>query len=147
MGWSSIALIAYIIIVGITAIILVFSMFNIKKSQTGLPDLVREEAYLARIMLAPDCLAHEDPTTGRPEGGVIDWRLLETNDAFRACYPAEEADWQLQVTVERASGSYLTVRSEYYRPAGIASSIIKRPVIVRDGNAVEPGILTLFVQP
>ncbi|MEK6967164.1 MAG: hypothetical protein AABX51_00880 [Nanoarchaeota archaeon] len=147
-AWGTIAMVVYLIYVSIVAVLLIYGMMSFKNNTVGIPDSVTTRVIFSRFLMAEDCLAYKDSSIARTDGYVMDWQHFENNDFLRKCYSQIKGDLSFRLTIEKHSNKDegRTITTSLYRDAQLPLVKIIRPIIIRDGNQIVDGRLTVEVQ-
>jgi len=147
MAWGTIAMVVYLFFLGVVAIILIMGMLSYKNSTTGIPDSVKSRIYMSRFLIAENCLAYKEPSIERSDGFVMDWQRFQSDESIRKCYSQLESDWGFRLTLEKPDGEKMKVKTAHYEENRLPAAKLYRPVLIKDGDAVLSGELTIDIQP
>lgn len=123
----------------VCVLFLMLIMIQYKAAVTYFPPIVEDELLVYRFAYAPNCFAYEDGT-GRTYAGVIDLAKFNTaqmNTCYSVAKESEVRAFWLML------GSY-SIKTNNWQ--GNATSVIIKPVLVKDGNKIKEDELKFFMQ-
>lgn len=147
ISWFMLATFFYLIFLSIVMYSTRGLFYTIKGNTVGIPESVEIRSDLSRFIIAENCLAYRDSETGRTYAAIMDLSKFQSNNPIRDCYNELAGDWAFRLSLQKTGEDKKSeITTAFYD--GKKQNLLKfrRPVLIKDGEQIVQGELTIYAQ-